>query len=52
VENRKIKSKKTDMLKSIGKQSGESAQSVLKKKRKATAGRFAEKGGFKLETKE
>ena len=30
------------MLRSIGKQSGESMESVLKKKRKATVGRFGE----------
>jgi len=29
----KIKSKKTDMLRSIGKQSGESVESVLEKKK-------------------
>jgi len=34
VENRK--SKKTDVLRSIGKQSGESVESVVEKKRKAT----------------
>jgi len=46
VENRKTK--KTDMLRSISKQSGESVESVLKKNRKATQGRinFAEKEGF------
>jgi len=32
----KIKSKKTDMFRSIGNQSGESVESVLKKKRKPT----------------
>jgi len=42
----KLKSKKTDMLKSIGKQSGESVESVLKKKRKATVGRICGKGRF------
>jgi len=38
-----------DMLRSIGKQSGESVKSVLKNKRKATVGSqdFAEKEGFK-----
>jgi len=36
VENRK--SKKTDVLRSIGKQSGESVESVVEKKRKATYG--------------
>ena len=35
------------MLRRIGKQSGESVQSVLKNKRKATVGRIAEKEGFK-----
>ena len=33
-----------DMLRYIGKQSGESVESVLKKKRKATAGRICRKG--------
>jgi len=40
------KSKKTDMLRSIGKQSGESIESVLKKKWKATVGRISRKGRF------
>ena len=40
----KRKSIKTDMLRSIGKQSGESVESVLKKKRKATVGRICRKG--------
>jgi len=31
----KLKGKKVDMLRGIGKQSGESGESVLKKKRKA-----------------
>jgi len=35
------------MLRSIGKQSGESVKSVLKKKRKATVGRICRKGRFK-----
>ena len=39
----KPKSKNTDMLRSIGKQSGESVESVLKKKRKATVGRICRK---------
>ena len=34
------------MLKSIGKPSGESMESVLKKKRKATVGRICRKGRF------
>jgi len=48
-----LKSKKTDMLRSIGKQSGEPVESVLKKKRKATAtvDEFAEKS-FKPGVKE
>jgi len=47
VENRKkLKSKKTDMLRSNSKQSGESVESVLKKKRKATVGRICRKGRF------
>jgi len=37
---------KTGMLRSIGKQSGESVESVLKKKRKATVGRICRKGRF------
>ena len=32
VENRKSREKKTDMLRSIGKQSGESVESVQEKK--------------------
>ena len=40
----KTKKYKTDMLRSIRKQSGESAQSVMKKKRKATVGRICRKG--------
>ena len=34
------------MLRIIGKQPGESAESVLKKKRKATMGRICRKGRF------
>jgi len=46
VEKRK-KVKKPDLLRSIGKQSGESVESVLKKKkRKATMGRICRKGRF------
>jgi len=40
----KQKSKKTDILRSIGKQSGEYVESVLKKKRKATVDRICRKG--------
>jgi len=35
-----------DMLRSIDKRSGESVESVLKKKRKATVGRICRKGKF------
>jgi len=35
------------MLRSIGKQSGESVESVKKKKRKATVGRICRTEGFK-----
>jgi len=53
VETRKTKKKKkTDMLRSIGKQSGESVESVRKKKRKATVGRICRKGRFKAGMKE
>jgi len=34
------------MLRSIGKQSGESVESVLEKKRKAAVGRICRKGRF------
>ena len=34
------------MLRSIGKQSGESVQSVLRKNKKATVGRICRKGRF------
>jgi len=40
------------MLRSIGKQSGESTESVLKKKRKLRREGFAEKEGFKPGIKE
>jgi len=43
---KKLKSNKTDMLRSIGKQSGESVESVLEKKRKAAVGRICSKGRF------
>ena len=43
----KLKSKKTGMLRSIGKQSGESAQSVLKKKRKGCGRKDLQRGRFK-----
>jgi len=41
--NRKLK---MDMLRSIGKQSGKSVDSVRKKKRKAAVGRVCRKGRF------
>jgi len=40
------KLKKTDMLRSIGEQSGESVESLLKKKKKATMGRICRKRRF------
>jgi len=46
VEDRKTKSKKTDKLRSIGKQSGESVESVLETKREATVRRICRKGRF------
>ena len=48
MENRKkLEIKKTGVLRSIGKQSGESAESVpKKKKRKVTVGRIYRKGRF------
>jgi len=44
-KKKKLKSK-TDMLKSIGKQSGESVESVLGKTRKATVRRICRKERF------
>ena len=47
VENRKsIERKKTDMLRSIGKQSGESMESVQEKKWYSMVGRICRKGKF------
>jgi len=40
------------MLRSIGKQFGESVESVLEKERKATVGRICRKGRFKPGMKE
>jgi len=40
----KLKRKKTDMLRSIARQLGESVESVPKKKRKATVGWICRKG--------
>jgi len=40
------------MLRTIGKQSGESVESVLKKKRKAKVGKICRKGKFKPGMKE
>ena len=42
----KLKSKNMGMLRSISKQLGESMESVLKKKRKATVGMICGKGRF------
>jgi len=49
TENIKVK---MDMLRSIGKQSGEFVESVLKKRRKAMVGRICKKEGFKPGMKE
>jgi len=47
VEKEKLKSKKTDKLRSTGKQSGESVhESVLEKTRKTTVGSIFRKGRF------
>ena len=43
---KKWKTEKVDMLRSNGKQSGESVESVLKKKRKATVRRICRRGKF------
>jgi len=43
---------KTDKVRSIGKESWESGESVLKKKRKGTVGRICRKEGFKPGMKE
>jgi len=43
-KNKKVK--KTGMLRSIGKHSGESVESVMEKKRKATVGGICRKGRF------
>jgi len=46
---KKLEIKKTGVLRSIGKQSGESAESVpKKKKRKVTVGRICRKGRFSV----
>jgi len=42
----RTKNLKTDMLRSIGKQSRKSVETVWKKKRKATVGRICKKGRF------
>jgi len=46
-EKRKTKKVKTDKLSSIGKQSGESVELVLKKKREVTVGKNYKKEGIK-----
>jgi len=45
-KKKKLKRIKTDMLRSIGKQSKGSVESVRKKKRKAAVGRIYRKGRF------
>jgi len=45
-EKRKTKNQKTDMLRSIGKQSGKSVESVQEKKWWAMVGRICSKGRF------
>jgi len=48
-ETKKWKTEKVQkmaMLRSIGKQSGESVESIRKKKRKATEGKICRKGRF------
>ena len=52
VKREKQKKYKTDMLRSIGKQSEESVESVLKKKREVTVGIICRKEGFKPGMKE
>jgi len=44
VKKRKKKNLKMDMIRSIGKWSGESVESVLKKKKKTTVGRTQQVG--------
>jgi len=44
-KQKKLKAK-TNMLRSVGKQCGESVESVVKKKRKATVGRICRRGRF------
>jgi len=46
-KKKKEKKVKTDMLRNIGKQSGESVEPVLKKKRRLRWEGFAEKEGFR-----
>ena len=46
VENRRSRVKKTDMLRSIGKQSGESVESAQEKKRWAMVGKICRKRKF------
>jgi len=52
VEKIKTKKLKTDKLRSIGKESGASVESVQKNKKKATVGRICRKGRFKPGMKE
>ena len=52
VEKKKSREEKTDMLRSIGKQSGESVESVQEKKGRLWWEGFAEKESFKPGVKE
>ena len=45
-DKEKLKTKKTDMLRSIGKQSGESAESVLKKEKESYGRKDLQKKRF------
>jgi len=46
VEKRKTKKYKTDMLRSIGKQSGESVRVSFEKEKEGYGGNDLQKGGF------
>ena len=51
-KQKKTNKSKTDMLRSIGKQSGKYVEPARKKKRKATVGKTCRKGRFKPGMKE